>query len=451
MANKNLLTYNAKISQLEQAYYAPVSTISSSSKIINTTYCFLSRIDPWTASDEPEQPRQDQKYIKNVFKNMFVAKKINSSDISPVIHRINWTSGETYDYYQDDIDILEKDSNGFNIYNFYVKNKYDQVFKCLWNNNNSPSTIEPYFQPGTYGTNNIYCGLDGYKWKYIYSITMGQKIKFMDSTWMPVPIGYNALNPKQTSSGSGDIEAINVINGGSGYDQTAKINIIGDGTGAVALPEITNGVITDILVTSTGTNYTYANITVDSLIGAGAIVTGPTSPIGGHGFDAISEFGANHIMYTVEFNGSESGKIPTDIDFRQIGLITNPTTLNLYPNPATSDIYKISTDFLVASGFGAFSNDEIIYQGANLATATFTAMVLSFDSAANVINLINITGTPILNSPVSGNSSGCVRTLFSVSYPEFVIESGYLTYVENRSGIQRSPDGIEQFKFVLEY
>ena len=171
MANKNILTYGSGIQQVEQDYYSPVSTITGTNRTVGTIYCFISKVLPWEDEGNPEYPRQDQKYIKNVFKNIIVAKKVNSNDIHPVIQRVDWTSGDVYDYYKDDVDMLAKDQNGYNIYNFYVRNKYDQVFKCLWNNNEEPSTYEPFIQPGSYGTNNIYKGGDGYKWKYTNDTT----------------------------------------------------------------------------------------------------------------------------------------------------------------------------------------------------------------------------------------------------------------------------------------
>jgi hypothetical protein len=458
MSNKNLLTHNSKVSLVEQSYFSPVSTISGSTKVINTIYCFLAQIVPWTVENVPDVPEQSQKYIKTLFKNIFVVKKIKSNDISPIIQRVDWEPGIVYDSYSDNIDILAKNINGYNIYNFYVKNKYDQVFKCLWNNNNGISINEPFFQPGTYGTNKIFIDVDGYKWKYIYSVDIGNKTKYMDKNWLPVPIGEFTPNPLSSISGCGSLDVINVINGGSGFNPTISIiNVVitGDGTGASAAAIVVNGIITDIQVTNPGTNYTYANVTISSNVGSGCIVTAPTSPIGGHGFDTISELGCNHVMYTVEFNGKETydgiDYIPTNIDYRQIGLVSNPISKSSYPDIAEKDIYKVSTDLIVAGGFGIYSPDEIIYQGNSLETATFTANMLSFDSATGVISLINITGTPILNAPVFGNSSQCVRTLLNVSYPDFVPQSGYLTYIENRVAIQRSVDGIEQFKFVLEY
>ena len=455
MANKNLLTYNAKVTQVEQVYYSPVAVLPPPfGTAISTTYCILSHIVPWADDNNPPQPSQDQKNIKSVFKSMFVAKQIYSNDISPVIERIDWTSGTSYEYYKDDVDMFELDGAGLLVFKFYVRNKYDQIFKCLWNNQGGLSTQEPFFQPGSYGTNNIYVGSDGYKWKYMYTIDAGLKRKFMDSTWIPVPVGANTPNPIQSSAGYGDIEVINMVNTGSGYDpanSTITVTITGDGSSAAGTAEVSNGAITNIVVTNTGANYTYANVSVTSSSGSGASAIAPISPVGGHGFDPVSELGCGHVLFTCEFNGSESGNIPVDIDYRQVGLLINPVALSSYPYPADKPIYKTTTDFVVASGFGAYTADEVIYQGNSLATATFSASVLSFNSASNLIYLINTVGTPILNAPVYSVSSGTTRTLLSFQTSDFQPFSGYLAYIQNRSGIQRSSDGIEQFRFVLGY
>lgn len=455
MANKNLLTYNLKVTQVEQLYFSPVAMLPPPiSQPIGLIYCFLSRVIPWNDETEPPQPTQDQRYIKNVFKNMFVAKQVSSNDISPVTERIDWVTGTTYDYYQDDIDMFEVNDEGMFIKKFYIKNRYDQVFKCLWNNNGGPSTSEPFFQPGTYGTNNIFKGADGYKWKYVYTIDIGLKSKFMDAHWIPVPVGANTPNPIQSSAGCGDIEVINVINGGSGYDPSNSIitiSITGDGTGATATADVIDGTINDIIVTNAGTNYTFANVSITSTLGSGATVNYPISPIGGHGFDAVSELGCHKVMITTEFNGDEGGYIPTDIDYRQIGILISPTSLSSFPNPANNNIYKTTTDLVVAPGFGVYTSDETIYQGTSVNDSTFSATVLSFDPASNVVKLINTYGTPTLNAPVFGDTSKTVRTLLNYSTPEFVPFSGYMVYIENRESVQRSADGIEQFKFVLGY
>ena len=370
-----------------------------------------------------------------------MTKKITVNDISPVIERIDWSANTIYSFYRDDVNMLETDENGFLVNKFYVKNRYDQVFKCLWNNNDSESTIEPKFEPGTYGVNNIYQGSDGYKWKYIYTVDVGNKVRFMDSSWIPVPAGDLIISSRQNSAGAGDIEVINVTNGGSGYDPanaTVTVTVTGDGSGATGTAVVTSGSVTDVIVTNTGGNYTYANVAITSSLGSNATAICPVSPIAGHGSDPISELGCSHVMLTAQFNGTEGGNIPVDIDFHQVGLLVNPSTAESYPKTANGSVYKASTDLVLAQGFGLYTQDEYVYQGSSLETATFKATVLSFDAVNNILKLINTTGTPVTNAPVFGNTSQTVRTLLTVSNPSYSIFSGYIAFVENRSGSQIS-------------
>ena len=453
MANQSLLTYNAKVTQIEQLYYAPSATLPLTNQALSSLYVFLSQSAGWPDDNNPPVPTQDQKYIKNVFANMFVAKKVLANNISPIAQRIDWTSGTVYQYYRDNIDMFEVDANGFLINNFYVRNHYDQVFKCLWNANGAPSTNEPYFKPGNFGSNNIYQDADGYKWKYLYTIDAGSKRSFMDSYWMPVPIGNNTPNPLN-AVGRGNIDVINVTNGGIGYDPsnaTISLVVTGDGIDATATPVTSNGIITDIIVTNSGSNYSYANVTITTTSGSGASFVVPASPIGGHGFDPVSELGCSRAMVSVEFNGSENGYIPTDISYSQVGILVNPTTLSNYPAAADANIYKTTNDLIVAAGFGSYVPNEVVYQGPSLSLATFSATVLSFDVSSNVVRLINTQGTPVTDATLYAGSSGTARTVLTISTPDFVSYSGYLSQIQNRSAIQRSADGIEQFKFVLGY
>lgn len=456
-ANTGILTYQNGFYQVASVYYSPSATIPVTGQYLAPMYCFLSRALPWANEAIPPAPTQDQKYLKEVFRNMFVAKQITTNDISPVIERINWTSGDTYQYYRDDIDLYARDVNGTIINRFYVKNRFDQVFKCLWNNNDGDSTVEPYFEPGTFNANLIFQGADNYKWKYIYTITSGNKLKFMDDAWMPVPLGDNIPNPVQTYAGRGAIDTINVTDGGSNYDTAnavITVNVTGDGSGAVANVVVSGGAITDVVVANTGSNYTYANVTISTTQGTGAEFVAYTSPIGGHGFDPISELGARHAMLTTTFNKDESGNLPTDIDFRQLGILVSPyaqfgNTVGL----ANAAVYKTTTDFVVSQGFGAYTLDETVYQSADglFENATYTATVLSFDSTSNVVKLINTKGTATDGSLLIGQTTGTARTVLQQQEPSFIKFSGYLTYLENRSAIQRSVDGTEQVRIVLGY
>ena len=456
-SNTGILTYNSGVYNTLLNYNAPSSTIGSTGSILSTLYCFLSKVEAWPTEEVPPTPGQTQKYIKDVYKNMFVAKKIATSDMTPVIQRINWTSGTVYDYYSDSVNMLELGDDGYLVRKFYVKNRFDQVFKCIWNNNDGASTVEPYFEPGTFNANQIFQGADDYKWKYMYTISSGSKIKFMDENWMPIPAGNTVPNPVASTAGVGSIDVINVLDGGSGYDEAnAPITLIvtGDGSGASANVVVTGDVITDVIVANTGSNYSYANVVITTASGSGASFIAPVSPIGGHAYNPVSELGARNIMLTATFDTDENGNLPTDIDYRQLGILVNPYAyFGVTYGIANAEIYKTTTDFTVSTGFGAYTPDEIVYQSANgsILGATFTARVLSFDSTFNIVKLINTYGTAVDDAVLYGQTSGTARVLLQQQTPSFIKNSGYLTYLVNRAPVQRNADGSEQFKLVLSF
>lgn len=450
----------SRVYEVLQYYYSP-------SQVHETTlYAFIGRVTPWPDEDNPPVPAQDDYSIKQIFKDIIAAKLVTSSDISPVIRRIDWDSGKVYDYYVDTEDMLALDSNQDLIKEFYIRNRFDQIFKCLWNNNGGPSTVEPQFLPGTFDNSFLVKTADGYKWKYMYSLDAGLKQKFFDSTWMPVPIDMDPPNPKQTFAGSGSIDVINITTTGQGYTSGGvTLTINGDGQFANGTPVVnTAGYLYDVVMANTGTGYTYAEAVITPSSGfpspnVPAVAIVPVSPIGGHGQNPILELGCNHVMVAPEFIESENGNLATDFTYRQVGLLVDPISEeSMAKEPmmiANNSFYDVTTKLFVSPGTGSYVSGETIYQGASLATATFSAKVVSFDALNNIVRVININGTPVNNEALiqdpNGPVTSAVRTLLTTQNPDFIIFSGYMAYIENRTGVARSPDGTEQFRIVLSF
>jgi hypothetical protein len=375
---------------------------------------------------------------------------------------VDWTSGTVYDYYSDTSNMISLNNENLLSRKFYVRNKFDQVFKCLWNANGAISTSEPQFLPGTYDPAFIFYGSDGYKWKYLYSIDNGIKQKFLDVDWIPTPLADIFPNPITPSTGLGGVDVINVTNSGSGYVANGvTVVITGDGSGAEAVPSVNAaGYITDVTVTNSGSNYTNADISFSvppqyPTPNTVATAIAPIAPVGGHGFDPISEFGCNHVMISVEFDKGEERKVPTDLTFHQIGMILNPIASSTYPRPANESVYDTTTHLVVSAGINDFVSGQTIYQGPSSINPTYSATVASFDIGNNVVKVINTFGTPRLNYPLLQDANGPIpsatRTLLQEIPPDFVLNSGYMLYIENRSGVTRSPDSIEQFRLVLKF
>ena len=102
--------------------------------------------------------------------------------------------------------------------NMFVLTDEFHVYKCLDNNQGAESTYKPI---GTVVDPVIMP--DGYMWKYLYTIPIALRNKFLTESYMPV---INSL--KQQFYSSGEILSMVIDNEGKDYT-FAGINIVGDG------------------------------------------------------------------------------------------------------------------------------------------------------------------------------------------------------------------------------
>ena len=136
-----------------------------------------------TAPLTPVDSIQDEFFY---FDDLLAAKRITTSDVSFAIPRRNWTTGTTYDYYRHDYGnritgtttTQSANSGATNLFDstFYVLNSNNNVYKCLDNNGGANSTVEP---TGT--STSILTTGDGYKWKYMYSLSASQQVNFLST------------------------------------------------------------------------------------------------------------------------------------------------------------------------------------------------------------------------------------------------------------------------------
>lgn len=462
-----IITTKGKNRELLQQFYSPNLLLKTSYEEYENLYCFIAKIEPWDDENTPPTPLNSDYYLKQIYKNILVYKKINSNDIAPVIERIDWTSGTIYSEYSDSIDMCELNSSGKLVRKFYVRNSYDQVFKCLSNATNSinpngvASTVMPIIDFSITSASELIQTADGYKWQYLFSLDYGSKIKFFDENWMPLIVDTNRKNLYNTTTKGGEISTINVYNSGNNYiddtglNITTAITISGDGTGANASAIISGGKVTDIIIDNYGSNYSYATVTItpkSNYSGNGAILVPSISPIGGHGYNLLSELGCYSVMVTTEFDSNENNNISDSIDYRQIGLVSNIMVNNGSNYEfANSYIYASTHVVNVSPGSDSFQADELVYQGLSLNTANFTGRIVNFDSESGILYLINTTGTLNENELIKGASSNAIRVVLNSVVDDILLYSGDIVYIENRKKVQRSPSGLEQFRLVLQY
>jgi hypothetical protein len=133
--------------------------------------------------------------------------------------------------------------------NFYVMTEDFNVYKCLDNNNNIPSITKP---SGTQITPITSAG-DGYVWKFMYSVPINLRSKFLSDEQIPV---VTALTNQFYSGGAIDTLVIN--SKGADYT-TASINVSGDG-----YLEADPTYLTSVSVSDAGSGYTDPVVTISA-------------------------------------------------------------------------------------------------------------------------------------------------------------------------------------------
>lgn len=345
---------------------------------------------------------------------------------------------------------------------FYARNSSDQVFKCLYNNNNAYSTTMPQISLGGELPENPYVETaDGYKWKYMYTIPTGLKDKFFTDKYMPVLRDIIVFD----NAKDGRIDVVKIIDGGSGYYAGSSVNnysvvsVTGDGTLANVSVDVYNGVITDINILNGGNNYTTATITIDDplqqSIGNTANLQAVISPQYGHGYDPQRELGGSNLMVSVDFDGDVGGNLPVQNDgtdsFRQVCIVRDVKFANGVF--VTGTTYPMYTKIYTSNPAVDFSHNSTIYVGASFATATFTAAVVHFDNDTNILYVNNITGDKNIENETlyQKDSPSVFAKVFNVVEPDINILSGEILYIENRAKVTRNQSQTESTKLVVQF
>jgi hypothetical protein len=233
-------------------------------------YIFIGKSTEYANESNPDIISNTIENEKNSWDTMLAAKKVVSGDVEFVIPIQRWTANTRYMQYDDqcDLDILLSGGMDGNtaIGPMYVINSENNVYKCLCNNVNALSQVEP---TGNYSENDGFIQTETgpetcYLWKYMYNIR--ESNKFYTDEWMPVP--FTIAN---TSSNDYDLSTINLVDGA-----LAKIAVTNVGTGyAQTSVNVSTFSVTQSLLTITDPiNLGTSNIKVDMAVSGTGILQG---------------------------------------------------------------------------------------------------------------------------------------------------------------------------------
>ena len=432
---------------------------------------------------------------------MVAAKNIASTDVTYALPRRDWANSTIYDMYEDNISSTNTTaSSASNIYDgtFFFRTSDNKVYKVLDNNaGGAYSGSEPS------STSTSPFALGGYVLKYMYTITASEQSKFLTTDFMPV----STDSTVSAAATDGKVESLIITAGSSYTDGTFYAAVYGDGTsqgtssGAIVRITVSSGAIatfgltagTDTTIHDGGAGYTFgtvnlgssytfsdAALTTSSSMGSGSdgavqVVIGPKN---GHGYDAVEELGGHYVMLNTRLTGAEGDDILAGNDFRNIGIVVDPTTYGT-STVGSASTYRQTYALKLTSQSGTFDVDEKISQASTAAigkvvewdstlsilyfqqerygdygTSGTTGAYVAFSGANAVTGATSgAVGTPDASADSAVTLSGGATLTFTDGYanPELQADSGEVIYVENRRPISRATDQTEDIKVIVEF
>jgi len=432
---------------------------------------------------------------------MVAAKNIASTDVTYALPRRDWANSTIYDMYEDNISSTNTTaSSASNIYDgtFFFRTSDNKVYKVLDNNaGGAYSGSEPT------STSTSPFALGGYVLKYMYTITASEQSKFLTTDFMPV----STDSTVSAAATDGKVESLIITAGSSYTDGTYYAAVYGDGTsqgtssGAIVRITVSSGAIatfgltagTDTTIHDGGAGYTFGTVNLGSSYtfsdaaltsassmgsGTGGVVQVVISPKNGHGYDAVEELGGHYVMMNTTLTGAEGDDILAGNDFRNIGIVVDPTTYGT-STVGTSSTYRQTYALKLTSQSGTFDVDEKISQASTSAigkvvewdsslsilyyqqerygdygTSGTTGAYVAFSGANAVTGATSgAVGTPDASADSAVTLSGGATITFTDGYanPELQADSGEVIYVENRRPISRATDQTEDIKVIVEF
>jgi hypothetical protein len=466
--------------------------------------------------------------------NMLFGKKLNGNDVVPVITKNIWTSNTVYEMYDNTSDTIYSNNVYYAITEPSISGGLYHVYKCIDNANGSPSTVDPSSigtprQPSTFTTD------DGYKWRYLATISAANYEKFSSNEYAPI---YTDATISATADNYAGVDVVMISNAGSGYtayrnnpntdiiqsnpnstllqiadsasdsdnfyvnsaiyiyntiETTSQLRIVSDyvvnSSGkfvvtdtAVNTSLITPGLskyiispavifesdgdsnpsayctvntsnysISEIVMLNSGSNISWANVSIQSGFGSGANVYAIVPPPGGHGADPVSELNVKGLAVSFNFANNESQTLPTaNLVYNKIGIVKNPHALvaNTAEGSASKgELYKTSTfDNLYVVNVSpsyTFTKGETII-GAN--SGSRGVVVFSNSTQAYVT-----CDQTFIDGEFVANTVGANLTTIAIqTTPDIYTKDLKPIYVENINNINRSNNQTESYKLIIE-
>ena len=159
----------------------------------NPTQVGFGRTSDWNTN--VLDPVDNFNYANHATDTMLFGKKVTLSNVKRIVRRVDWTQGTRYEMYRHDYSINSPSpvTQSSRLYdaNYYVLNADYRVYICIDNGSSGINTSgnasqdQPVFtdlEPSKAGESG-----DGYIWKYLFTVSPSDIIKFDSTDYICVP------------------------------------------------------------------------------------------------------------------------------------------------------------------------------------------------------------------------------------------------------------------------
>jgi hypothetical protein len=156
----------------------------------SSNYIFIGRSHSWADDTSPPAPANSESEEIQAYEDMIALKKVATSDITHGLVRYDWTENTKYDEWRDNYSSSNPTnvtgvSNFFDGRGYVITDEY-KVYKCLRTGTSSGSPVNSTVKPTAVDTVNPEATSDGYLWKFMYTVSASDVIKFVTNDFIPV-------------------------------------------------------------------------------------------------------------------------------------------------------------------------------------------------------------------------------------------------------------------------
>lgn len=264
-----------------------------------------------------------------------------------------------------------------------------------------------------------------------------------------------------------------------------RVEILGDGTGARAIPNIVNGAIKTITVLNKGSGYTNLQASVvdpafdfspedPATTDIRAEVRAILAPRGGHNYNLIDELVCKHFGMYAYITTDDNNKIGANNTYGIVGIVKNPLFANTTSGSFDPDANTVPVIFdnriaITTDNIDRVTANTILTQINSNNEVTFAGRVHEIDLSSNTVYLAEYMGpyrngaNDDINFGISINTDLLFRNetgqTIQINTPAannivvspYIQRSGRVYYMRDFFALPRNEDSREEFKFVLEF